>query len=71
MDLEDKSIIIFFSGTDDLSTLVERDEGAKLNTNEILKKFDYSLAFQNFGVQKLRMEEQLFMALSKLSRFVI
>lgn len=25
LDLEDKSMIIFFSGTDDLSTLVERD----------------------------------------------
>lgn len=32
LDLEDKSMIIFFSGTDDLSTLVERDEGAQLKT---------------------------------------
>lgn len=60
-------MIIFFSGTDDLNTMVARDEGAILKANEIVKKFHYSLAFENYGVQKLRIEEQLFMALCKLS----
>lgn len=38
-------MIIFFSGTDDLNTMVARDEGAILKANEIIKKFHYSLAF--------------------------
>lgn len=71
MDLEGRSVLIFFSGTDDLNTLIERDENAIMKVGDILKKFDFSLKFENFGVQKLRMEEQLFMALSKLSNVVV
>jgi hypothetical protein len=42
-----------------------------LSEEELLGRFDYSLFFENFGVQKLRMEEQLFMALCKLSNLVV
>lgn len=55
LSLEDKSMLLFFSGTDDLNKLVARDEGAVLKADEILKRFNYSLAFNNFGVMKLRM----------------
>lgn len=33
LELENKSMIIFFSGTDDLNTIVARDEGAILKAN--------------------------------------
>lgn len=70
VNLEDKSVLIFFSGTDDLSKLIERDERAKLGIDEVIGLFDYSLQFRDFGVQKLRMEEQLFMGLQKMAKFV-
>ena len=54
MSLEDKSMIIFFSGTDDLSTLINKDEKARVNVSEAHLLFDYAFAFENFGVQKLR-----------------
>ena len=54
MSLEDKSMIIFFSGTDDLSTLINKDEKARVNVSEAHLLFDYAFSFENFGVQKLR-----------------
>jgi hypothetical protein len=54
--LDEKSVIIFFSGTDDLSTLIERDQGAVLKTKDVINKFDYSIKFHKIGVQKLRIE---------------
>ena len=68
--VNEKSMIIFFSGTDDLSTLIAKDEKARLNVSEAYEMFDYSFAFENFGVQKMRIEEQMFMSLTKLSRFI-
>lgn len=45
LDIENQSILIFFSGTDDLNTLIERHENAILKVADILKRFDYSLRF--------------------------
>jgi hypothetical protein len=64
-------MLIFFSGTDNLNTLIAKDEKAVLKIDDLLKLFHYSLVFKDFGVQKLRMEEQLFMALCKLSKLVL
>ena len=32
MSIDEKSMVIFYSGTDDLSTLIEKDEKARMNT---------------------------------------
>ena len=69
--VENKSMIIFYSGTDDLSTLIAKDEKARINVDEAYKMFNLALAFHNLGVQKLRIEEQMFMSLSKLSKFTL
>lgn len=45
MDLDDKSVLIFFSGTDDLNTLISRDDKAVLKVEDVIKLFDYSLSF--------------------------
>ena len=70
VDLSDKSVLIFFSGTDNLEGMIARDEGAKLTLEQSISLFDFSLRFSDFGVQKLRLEEQLFMGLQKISKFV-
>ncbi len=45
MNLEDKSVLIFFSGTDDLNTLVSRDDKAVLKVEDVINLFDNALSF--------------------------
>lgn len=58
--------MIFFSGTDDLKALIEKDSKNKLTADEVAQMFDYSLQFDGFGVKKLRVEEQMWMGLGPL-----
>ncbi len=66
MLLQEKSILIYFSGMQDLSGFIEKDIRAKWNLEESLKHFSYALKQSSLGVKQLRLEEQLFLTLSKL-----
>jgi hypothetical protein len=65
--LNNKSLLIFFSGTDDLSTFIQKDEKSKWQLDEALQKFQCSIRISGTGVKQLRLEEQLFLALSRLA----
>jgi hypothetical protein len=59
-------MLIFFSGTDDLSMFVEKDAKSKISKEDAIEMFDCCMRFDGFGVKKLRIEEQLFIKLSKV-----
>lgn len=69
MDVHGKSILIFFAGTEDLMTFIEKDERSKVNKDQALQMFNYSFRLANFGVKQLRVEEQMFIVLSKLVNY--
>ena len=56
LDLKDNRVLIYFSGTDDLHSLIERDTKPKWNKEETLKHFDYALPLPMTGVKQLRIE---------------
>jgi hypothetical protein len=58
------------SGVDEISALMTGNRKNVGNREDILEKFDYLFGFENFGVQKLRMEEQLFIVLCRLGKIV-
>ncbi len=52
--MKDSSVLIFFSGTDDLETFVEKDAKSKLSKEAAVGMFDCCMRFDGFGVKKLR-----------------
>lgn len=64
--LEEKSILIYFAGTQDLASFIEKDQRAKWTLEEAMHRFSYALKQSSLGVKQLRLEEQLFLTLSKL-----
>jgi methyltransferase len=69
--LQEKSILIYFAGTEDLGTFIEKDVRAKWTLEEALKRFSYALKQCSLGVKQLRLEEQLFLTLSKLVEYTL
>lgn len=55
IDLSNKSLLIFFSGTDDLSTFIQKDEKSKWQLEEAIQKFQYSIRISGTGVKQLRL----------------
>lgn len=64
--LQEKSILIYFAGAQDLGNFIEKDQRAKWSLEEAVRHFSYALKQPSLGVKQLRLEEQLFLTLSKL-----
>ena len=62
-------MLIFFSGTDDLGNFVEKDLRSKIIKEDAIDMFDCCMRFDGFGVKQLRIEEQLFITLSKICEY--
>jgi hypothetical protein len=71
LPLAQKSVLLFLAGTDDLSTFVEKDERSKWKLEKVLEKFHCSVRLASLGVKQLRLEEQLFLALSRLAEHTL
>ncbi|KAL4427495.1 hypothetical protein ABPG74_015198 [Tetrahymena malaccensis] len=66
LDLENKNVLIVFSGYNNLESIIDSDEYTKLSGKEALNKFDANFTMQKgrFGVKQLRLEEEMSHALS-------
>ncbi|KAL4468345.1 hypothetical protein ABPG72_010746 [Tetrahymena utriculariae] len=66
LDLENKNVVIVFSGYNNLESIIDSDEYTKLSGKEALNKFDANFTIQKgrFGVKQLRLEEEMSHALS-------
>ena len=49
-----------------MSMFVEKDAKSKISKEDAIEMFDCCMRFDGFGVKKLRIEEQLFITLSKV-----
>ena len=55
LDLGEKRVMIYFSGTDNLDSLISRDPKPKWTLEETLSKIDYALKLAPSGVKQLRL----------------
>ena len=53
--LDQKRVMIYFSGTDDLDQLIQRDPKPKVKIEEIIPNFDYAVKLPEIGVKQLRL----------------
>lgn len=49
-------MLLFFAGTEDLSTLLEKDGKSKWSLEESIKHFTFALKHSSLGVKQLRLE---------------
>lgn len=70
VDLAGKSMLIFFTGPDNIYKFIEKDQLSKISKEHLNSHLDYSFRLANLGVKQLRLEEELICTLSRLSDYV-
>ena len=58
---------MFFSGVDDIATLLDADEHTRLTTEKAVGLFDFCIKLSGpFGVKKIHAEEEMMLILQQL-----
>jgi methyltransferase len=69
--LNDQKVMIYFAGTDNIDSQIARDPSPKYTFEEAISKFDFGIHLAPTGVKQLRLEERMFLTLSKFSAFTV
>lgn len=62
-----RHLLVFFSGVESISTLLESDEQTKMTTKKALSIFDFKIRLSGkFGVKRIHVEEEMMLVLKEL-----
>ena len=62
-----RNILVFFSGVESISTLLDSDEQTKMTTKKALSIFDFRIRLSGkFGVKSIHVEEEMMLILKEL-----
>lgn len=59
--------MLFFSGVDDIGTILEADEHTKLTAEKAVSLFDFCIKLSGpFGVKSIHVEEEMMLVMQQL-----